>query len=154
MHIKKFLYFISGCLCVALAIIGMLLPVMPTTVFLIIALACFTRSNDKLANWLLNHPKFGNTLANWQAKRIIPMKAKYFASLGMFVSLIIIAVTSESIWLVTFCLLLFSLVINYLCSKPSQLNEPLYKPYYKVIQSVLLVLLFLFLLVWVKQFYF
>lgn len=132
----------------------MLLPVMPTTVFLILALACFTRSNDKLADWLLNHPKFGKTLANWQARRVVPLKAKYFASLGMFFSLIIIALTSKSIWLVTFCLLLFLLVINYLCAKPSQLNEPPNKSYYKVIQGVLLALLCHFLLAWVIFFNF
>nr|WP_306174087.1 TonB family protein [Pseudoalteromonas shioyasakiensis] len=154
MPIKKFIYFILGCVCVALAIIGMLLPVMPTTVFLILALACFTRSNDKLADWLLNHPKFGITLANWQARRVVPLKAKYFASLGMFFSLIIIALTSKSIWLVTFCLLLFLLVINYLCAKPSQLNEPPNKSYYKVIQGVLLALLCHFLLAWVIFFNF
>ncbi len=152
--IKKFIYFILGCLSVALAIIGMLLPVMPTTVFLILALACFTRSNDKLAAWLLNHPKFGNTLVNWQTKRVVPIKAKYFASLGMFISLIIIALTSKSIWLVSFCLLLFLLVINYLCSKPSQVNEPSSKPYFKVIQGVLFAMLCHFLIAWLVFFQF
>lgn len=148
------MYYILGCLCVALAIIGMLLPVMPTTVFLIAALACFTRSNEKLADWLLNHSKFGKTLANWQTKRVVPIKAKYFAALGMFISLGIIAVTSKSIWLVAFCLLLFSLVINYLCSKPSQPDEPLSKPYSKVIQGVLLALLCHLFLAWMVFFNF
>ncbi|MFY8326853.1 TonB family protein [Pseudoalteromonas sp. ZZD1] len=132
----------------------MLLPVMPTTVFLILALACFTRSSDKLAAWLLNHPKFGNTLVNWQTKRVVPIKAKYFASFGMLISLIIIALTSKSIWLVSFCLLLFLLVINYLCSKPSQVNETSSKPYFKVIQGVLFAMLCHFLIAWLVFFQF
>ncbi|WP_232321830.1 MULTISPECIES: DUF454 family protein [Pseudoalteromonas] len=127
----------------------MLLPVMPTTVFLILALACFTRSNDKLANWLLSHPRFGKTLSNWQTRRVIPMKAKHFATFGMLISLVIIWVTSHSLWLTVFCLLLFSLVVNYLFSKPSVLDQQTHKRYFKLTQGVLLALLCHFVLAWI-----
>ncbi|MEM5552870.1 TonB family protein [Pseudoalteromonas neustonica] len=147
--IKKIIYFIAGCISVALAVIGMLLPVMPTTVFLIIALACFTRSNKKLANWLLTHPKFGNVLSNWQVSRVVPKKAKYFALISILISFFIITLTSQSVWLPVFCFLIFALVINYLFSKPSELYELRQNKKYKILQGVLLAVLFHFIFAWI-----
>ncbi|CAB3678831.1 YbaN family protein [Achromobacter pestifer] len=72
-----------GCLMVALGVIGALLPVMPTTIFLILAAGCFARSSPRLESWLLNHPRFGATLRQWREQGAISRKGKLCAVAGM-----------------------------------------------------------------------
>ena len=57
-----------GWICVALGIIGALLPLMPTTIFLILAAGCFARSSPRLEAWLLDHPRVGPTLRAWRRR--------------------------------------------------------------------------------------
>ncbi|MFT4251413.1 MAG: YbaN family protein, partial [Caulobacter sp.] len=72
-----------GLACVALGFVGAVVPLMPTTVFLIMAAACFARSSPKLEAWLLDHPRFGPTLRAWRRDRAIPPTAKLMACGGM-----------------------------------------------------------------------
>lgn len=64
---------------VALGIIGAALPVMPTTPFLLLAVACFARSSPQLESWLMNHPTFGPPLKNWRERGAISRRAKMLA---------------------------------------------------------------------------
>ncbi|WP_343843224.1 YbaN family protein [Bowmanella denitrificans] len=80
-----------GCLFLALGGIGAILPVMPTTIFLILALACFTRSSKKFEQRLLNHHRYGEALRNWQQHRVVPVKAKCFAAIGMSLGLLMMS---------------------------------------------------------------
>lgn len=66
---------ILGWLCIGLAIIGAVLPVMPTTVFVLCAAWCFARSNQRFYQWLLNHRVFGECVRGWQEGRPIPKQA-------------------------------------------------------------------------------
>jgi hypothetical protein len=68
---------------VALGFIGALLPLMPTTIFLILAAGCFARSSPRLEAWLLNHPRFGPTLRAWRAEGAIGRRAKIAACSGI-----------------------------------------------------------------------
>ncbi|VXC57695.1 YbaN family protein [Sphingomonas sp. 8AM] len=72
-----------GFLLVALGVIGALLPLMPTTIFLILAAGCFARSSPRLEAWLLDHPRFGPTLRAWRRNRAIPRRAKLLACTGI-----------------------------------------------------------------------
>lgn len=72
-----------GCLCAGLGIIGAVVPLMPTTIFLILATGCFARSSPRLERWLLGHPRFIATLTAWQAERAIGPRAKAAACSGM-----------------------------------------------------------------------
>ncbi|HDY86214.1 MAG: YbaN family protein [Pseudoalteromonas prydzensis] len=82
---KQVTYLLSGLFLTGMGILGAFLPVMPTTVFLIGAVFCFSRSSKRFESWLLNHPRFGKTLTNWQAHGAISKSAKVMASLGMAV---------------------------------------------------------------------
>ncbi len=72
-----------GWLFVVLGIIGALLPVMPTTIFLILAAGCFARGSPRLERRLLAHPRFGPTLVAWRRDGAIGGKAKAMACGGM-----------------------------------------------------------------------
>lgn len=78
-----------GLACVALGFIGAFVPLMPTTVFLIMAAGCFARSSPRLEAWLLDHPRFGPTLRAWRRDRAIPPTAKLMACFGMAAGLAI-----------------------------------------------------------------
>ena len=78
-------YVALGFAFVALGIIGAFLPVMPTTVFLILAAWSFGRSSPRLEAWMLNHPKFGGVIRDWREHGAVPRRVKYLACSGMAV---------------------------------------------------------------------
>lgn len=65
-----------GWLCVALGTVGILLPVLPTTPFMLLAAACFAKSSPRFHRWLLANPVFGPIIINWQQERYIEPVAK------------------------------------------------------------------------------
>ena len=76
---SKWLFNLFGWIFVLLGFIGILLPVMPTTPFLIVAAWCFTRGSERYAKWLRRHKWFGPIIIEWEEKRCIRHKYKYFA---------------------------------------------------------------------------
>lgn len=88
---SRYLYQLAGGLFCGLGIIGMLLPVMPTTVFLLLALACFSRGSPRLANALLQHRWLGAPLRRWQATRCIPPRIQAIACLSMVAGFTLLA---------------------------------------------------------------
>jgi uncharacterized membrane protein YbaN (DUF454 family) len=81
----KPLLIILGLLFVGLAILGIFLPVLPTTPFLLLALACFAKSSEKLHAWLLTNKTFGLLIRQWHETRSMPRKAKIYALITIFI---------------------------------------------------------------------
>lgn len=79
-----------GWLCVILGAIGVVVPGLPTTVFLIMAAWAFSRSSRRFHNWLYAHKFFGPVVSNWENHRVIPVKAKIMAVSMMTLSVIIV----------------------------------------------------------------
>jgi uncharacterized protein len=76
-------YICLGWLMLMLGVIGVFVPLMPTTIFLILASWFFARSSPRLEAWLLSHPRFGATLRAWKETGAVPRGAKATACIGM-----------------------------------------------------------------------
>ncbi|VXC57300.1 YbaN family protein [Massilia sp. 9I] len=85
----KPLYNVAGVLALLLGILGIFLPLLPTTPFLLLASWCFARGSDRLHRWLLGHRVFGEYLRNFEAGRGIPLKAKIVATAMLWISLLL-----------------------------------------------------------------
>jgi uncharacterized protein len=96
---KKLVLNSVGVLAVILGIIGIFLPLLPTTPFLLLAAACFARGSERLHGWLLNHRLFGAYLRAWEEGRGIPARAKALALVMMWSSLGYAAWRSPHWWL-------------------------------------------------------
>ena len=79
----RIIYFSLGWVMVALGVIGLVMPLMPGAVFLIVAAWCFARSSPRFEAWLLDHPTLGKPLRDWRAAGAIPRSGKIFACVGM-----------------------------------------------------------------------
>lgn len=84
-----------GTLFVLIGAIGVILPVLPTTPFLLLAAACYARGSVRFYNWLMRNPLFGHYIRTWRQEGRIPMKAKILAvtmivlSIGLSIALFI-----------------------------------------------------------------
>jgi uncharacterized membrane protein YbaN (DUF454 family) len=85
--VRRTLYLIAGFVSLGLAVIGAILPLMPTTVFVILAAWCFARSSPKLERRLLEHPRFGPHIVRWREKGAINRTGKRAAAAAFAVSI-------------------------------------------------------------------
>ena len=75
--IKKYLYMALGFLSLGMAYVGVVVPGIPFSIFLVIAAWAFAKSSKRMHDWLYNHKYFGPFLTNWVQKRVFPTKGKY-----------------------------------------------------------------------------
>lgn len=80
-----------GGLSLALAVIGVALPLMPTVPFALLAAFCFARSSRRVHDWLCAHPMLGPPIVNWRENRAINRRAKILASLSFVGSVTVAA---------------------------------------------------------------
>lgn len=73
---KKYLLIITGCISLSLGIVGIFIPLLPTTPFLLLAAACFFRSSDPLYHWITHHKVFGNYILCYRQFRAVSKRTK------------------------------------------------------------------------------
>jgi hypothetical protein len=83
----KYFYLISGLLLVAIGVIGIFLPLLPTTIFLILASICFLKSSPKANEWLRNHKILGGYIDNYQNKTGLTRNAKIANIITLWISI-------------------------------------------------------------------
>lgn len=88
MSIKKFLLAGIGFLAITLGIIGIFIPLLPTTPFLILASYCFLRSSNRWYNWLIHHKLLGKYIYNYLKYKAVPFRTKISAIIILWVSII------------------------------------------------------------------
>ena len=96
----KYLLIILGSLSLALGVIGIFLPVLPTTPFLLLSAALYVRSSEKLYQWLINQKYLGTYIRNFREHHAIPLRAKIISITMIWITLIYCSITiSNIIWI-------------------------------------------------------
>jgi uncharacterized membrane protein YbaN (DUF454 family) len=80
------LWLLAGWLALLLGFIGIFLPLLPTTPFVLLASFCFSRGSQRWEHWLLHHRVLGPVVQDWRASRAVPLRAKQLATLMMALS--------------------------------------------------------------------
>lgn len=93
MDIRKAILIFTGTVCVGLGVLGMFLPLMPTTVFLLMAAYCYSRSSDRFHDWLLTNRLCGEYISNYRSKRGMSVRQKASTLVSLWASI------GFSIWL-------------------------------------------------------
>jgi len=98
--IQRWSWFVLGWVMVGLGIIGLMLPVMPTTIFMILAAGCFSHSSPRFERWLLEHRWFGGPIRRWRERGAIPRGIKMVAISSMAAGFaILLATVRPALWL-------------------------------------------------------
>ncbi|MBQ8594182.1 MAG: YbaN family protein [Bacteroidaceae bacterium] len=84
----KYLFIVLGSLCVGLGILGIFLPLLPTTPFLLLAAALYVRSSSRLYHWLLYQPYLGPYIRNFRQYRAIPLRVKVISVTLVWVTIL------------------------------------------------------------------
>lgn len=113
-----------GWLSVALGVIGIFLPVLPTTPFLLLAAACFMRSSERFYHWLTSHPKLGPWICDYLDGQGIPLKGKIYAIGLMWLSIGLSCYLVPLFWARVFMLTSSVLVTLYILKQKTRPAPP------------------------------
>ncbi|MCZ4280337.1 YbaN family protein [Kiloniella laminariae] len=117
---RRILLMAFGCFCVLLGVIGLILPLLPTTPFLLVALWAFSLSSKRFHNWLYSHRFLGPLVQNWDRYRMIPRKAKLLAIGMMTASFLLVAYKGlVPLWGLALIGVCFLLIACFILSCPS-----------------------------------
>ncbi len=126
---RRVVFLSLGWIFFALGFIGIAIPGLPTTPFMILALGCFSKGSETIHHWLYNHPRFGPSLQDWDKYRMIPVKAKITAITMMAISaayLVLLSGLDNYIIILVVGFMVIGAV--YVLTKPSRPNPPKEEP--------------------------
>ncbi|WP_299484089.1 YbaN family protein [uncultured Roseibium sp.] len=117
---RRITFKLLGAGCVGVGIVGAFLPLLPSTIFFILAAGCFARSSPALEARILNHPVFGPPVIAWREHGAITPKAKIVAVIGMTIGyLLFYWSASPNIWLAAVTAIFMFACATYVVSRPS-----------------------------------
>lgn len=115
---KKWLALVLAYLFLGLALIGVVLPGLPTVPFLLLAAWFAARGSEKLHAWLYAHPHLGKLLIDWETEGAVSRKSKVIAIVMLILSWSILFWRSESVVLLIFLAVFFCCVATFLVTRP------------------------------------
>jgi uncharacterized membrane protein YbaN (DUF454 family) len=80
------LWLVAGIVSLVVGVIGIVVPLLPTTPLVLLAAFCFSRGSERCETWLLAHPRFGPMVIDWRNHGAVPLRAKQFATVMMTIS--------------------------------------------------------------------
>ena len=87
-QLLKWILITAGTIFVGIGIIGIFIPILPTTPFLLLAAACYARSSTRFYNWLINNKSIGAYIKNYREGRGVPLKVKVFTIFLLWVTIL------------------------------------------------------------------
>ncbi len=118
------IYLVFGWLSVGLGVVGIFLPLLPTTPFMLLAAWLFAKGSPRLHDWICNHPRFGASIRQWNDHGVINRRAKILAMLAFLVVITASLVFVENRWVVMIQLLVAIPVSCFILSRPSVARLP------------------------------
>ena len=109
---------------VVVGVAGIFLPLLPTTVFLLIALWAFSLSSPRFQNWLYHHPRLGPPVRAWHDHGVIPLRAKVAAVVVMSGGLIFVALSYADPGLTLGLGILLLLIASWIVTRPGRPGRP------------------------------
>jgi uncharacterized membrane protein YbaN (DUF454 family) len=111
-RVTRVLLMIAGTISLAFAIIGIVLPLIPTTPLLLLTAACYCRSSERLYSWLINNKWFGEYIRNYREGKGIPLKTKIFALTILWLTISISTLFLMPILIVQVVLLVVAVAVS------------------------------------------
>ena len=111
-----------GMVLAAVGMVGIIVPGLPTTIFMILAAGCFFRSSTKMYHWVVSHPLFGDQVLRFREGAGMPKKAKYLSILTMWTFImfaVFIGLPDSAAWIKYFIALSGSMGTFYIISQPN-----------------------------------
>jgi uncharacterized membrane protein YbaN (DUF454 family) len=96
---KKAVLVAAGSVCLALAVLGVFLPLLPTTPFLLLASACYVRSSERLHGWLMGNRLLGSYIRNFKERRGIPLRGRIITVILLWLPLLYSVYRLDIFWL-------------------------------------------------------
>ena len=115
----KLIWAFLGLVCIALAAIGIVLPLLPTVPFLLLAAFFFARSSERLHYWLLSHPRLGPPIEDWQSRGAINPGAKRLATVSIVAVFVLSLVLALKTTVLIIQAVVLSLVLLFIWTRPS-----------------------------------
>ncbi|MCB1838802.1 MAG: YbaN family protein [Alphaproteobacteria bacterium] len=109
---------ILGFIFLALGIIGIVLPLLPTTPFLLLSAFCFARSSEKLHDWLLHHPYFGPTIKDWREHGSISKRNKTYAIVTILITFLLSVILEVPLVVILIQMTVLSIVSLFILTRP------------------------------------
>jgi uncharacterized membrane protein YbaN (DUF454 family) len=94
----RVLWLLGGWLALGTGIVGVFLPLLPTTPFVLLAAFCFSRGSARWEHWLVSHPRWGPMVRDWRRHRAVPLRAKQLATVMMSLSCLWAWWVIPSVW--------------------------------------------------------
>ncbi len=110
--LKKLFLIAAGTISVGLGLMGIFLPVLPTTPFLLLAAACYVHSSPKFYRWLVTNKLFGKYISNYQEKKAIPLKVKITALILLWTTILLSVFLVFDHWSIRLLLLLIASAVT------------------------------------------
>ncbi len=112
-------YLLLGHLSLAAGFVGIFVPLLPTTPFILLAAVCYSRGSDKFHTWLNSHPRFGPLIQAWSERGAIGVRAKVLASVTIAASIAFSVVKLSHPWSMV-ALFIGLAVLTFILSRPTE----------------------------------